>query len=358
MHHLISTPLTRSTATSAIPPRHNELVDLSQLAVPRRYSLDQEGPTPERSPQLPAATEAHHSPSFGRSIALLNAKITLGHLGAFSTLGALGYAGVAGFLNTSSMYTLAGLAVISTVSLVTKGIRTRNAINELSSAPPAPDHLEYIARAKRIVHQLCQRNNIPEPHIAISPERDSNAGMLDRVRGKDILIITKSLLHKLDDRELCGVLAHELAHQNRWYSRVFEATTFISAWIKPIATWGTMFLALGALAPTTSIIVASSYALVTSMLATTVAATVVGLLGNYVSRHNEIKTDLRACRMTGDPEALISALSKLEPSTPEYVRLRGALARLGLLSHPSWQERATHIRQVFGTSPCQGAPDR
>lgn len=350
MHQLISTPHTRSTSTSASPPQHTELADLTRLAVPKLSSLNKEEPAPERSAQPSAASGDPYSPSLGRSIAILNAKIALGHLGAFSTLVALAYAGVSGFLHNASVVTLAGLAVISTVSLVIKGIRTRNAINELSSVPPAPDHLEHIARAKRIVHHLCQRNNIPEPHIAISPERDPNAGMIDRLRGKDILTMTQSLLGKLNDRELQAVIAHELAHQNRWYSRFFEATVMASAWIKPIASWGTMFLALGALAPTTGIIVASSLALVTSMLATTVVATVVGMFGKYVSRQNEIKTDLRSCRMTGDPEALISALSKLEPSTPEYVQLRRALASLGLLSHPSWEERARHIRNVFGRS--------
>jgi Zn-dependent protease with chaperone function len=52
--------------------------------------------------------------------------------------------------------------------------------------------------------------------------------MLDRLQRKDVLLLTESLLSKLNDRELRGVIAHELAHQNRWYSRFQETTSFLS----------------------------------------------------------------------------------------------------------------------------------
>jgi Zn-dependent protease with chaperone function len=247
------------------------------------------------------------------------------------------------------MITTASFAILSTASLVIQCVKYKKEADEPSHAAPSHHH-EHIHRAREILRPLCERNNIPEPHIVISPEPFANAFMLDRLRGKDILTLTETLLQTLDDRELEGIIAHELAHQNRWYSRVRELTSLVSTLTKPIATWGTMALAFSALAPTTGSIVASTLAFGASMLATTSAAIVLGLWCNYISRYNEIKTDLRACAITGDPEALITALSKIEPSSPDFRKVRDTAARLGLLSHPIWEERAKHIRRAFGTS--------
>jgi Zn-dependent protease with chaperone function len=63
------------------------------------------------------------------------------------------------------------------------------------------------------------------------------------------------------------------------------------------------------------------------------------LINAYISRQTELKTDLRAVAMTGDPESLIRALEKLTAGAPA-VRI--------LDSHPSTHERASLIRRVFG----------
>ena len=354
MHHHTPSDHSRSivptlTNRSAQPDRSQERpnTDLSLLKAPRLSALHHKDPAPHPS------SESGHGfqdpPSLRNSIAALNRKIVVGHIGVLSTIGAVTYAGGAGLLHSHSMITTAAVALLGAASFVIRNIGSKNEIDKLSSTAPSHHH-EHIHRVQEIVRPLCERYKIPEPHIVISPDPDANASMLDRLRGKDILILTDTLLETLDDRELQGVIAHELAHQNRWHSRIRELTSLISTLTKPIATWGITILALSALAPTTGSIIGPTIAYGMSMVATTAAAVVAGLWCNYVTRHNEIKTDLRACAMTGDPEALITALSKIEPSSPDFRKIRGLLARLGLLSHPLWEERAKHIRRAFGAS--------
>ena len=198
------------------------------------------------------------------------------------------------------------------------------------------------------MENLCTRSDIPEPYIVIDGSSSLNAAMLDRRRGRDVLLLTEGILYTLNDRELRAVIAHELAHQNRWYSRITDCTAIMATWIAPIATWGVGLVCFKALASTTGFLGGLALGLAAGIQTTLAARQVMNLFSCYVSRHNEIKTDLRACEMTGDPEALISALSKLVASAPEYVEARNKLARWGLLTHPSLEERARAIRRVFG----------
>ena len=68
----------------------------------------------------------------------------------------------------------------------------------------------------------------------------------------------------------------------------------------------------------------------------------------YANRHNELKSDLNAVQATGDPEALISAIEKLQGPVEETEQYRN-LESLGLLSHPKLESRAKSIRSVFGS---------
>jgi heat shock protein HtpX len=223
-------------------------------------------------------------------------------------------------------------------------------MDELLSEPTSIHHPDSFVRAQSIVRPLCQRHNIPEPRIVIAPESSPNAAMMDRLQGRDVLLLTTGILRILTDRELTAVIAHEVAHQDRWYTRLHHFTATLFAWTKPMAMWGTAFLTLGAIAPSTGYVMAAPVAIATTILTSLAVAFNMNLFSNYVSRHNEIKTDLRACAMTGDPEALISALRKLEPTSPAYQEALNRRARLGLLTHPSFEERARAIRRVFGTS--------
>src|SRR3989475_4564454 len=70
-----------------------------------------------------------------------------------------------------------------------------------------PDH-----RLHRIVSSLARRAGLPEPRVYVIPQASPNAFATGRNPQHAAVAATEGILQILDDRELEGVLAHELAH--------------------------------------------------------------------------------------------------------------------------------------------------
>src|SRR2546427_12780961 len=67
-------------------------------------------------------------------------------------------------------------------------------------------------RLHRIVSSLARRAGLPEPRVYVIPQASPNAFATGRNPQHAAVAATEGILQILDDRELEGVLAHELAH--------------------------------------------------------------------------------------------------------------------------------------------------
>ncbi len=120
--------------------------------------------------------------------------------------------------------------------------------------------------------------------------------------------VTEGLLRRLDFRELAGVLAHELTHirnNDIWVmsladmlSRFTRSMSFFALFLFFVSVPATLFA--GATMPWAAILVLYF------------APALSSLLQLALSRSREYDADLGAATLTGDPEALASALNKLE----------------------------------------------
>src|SRR5215469_11730098 len=63
-----------------------------------------------------------------------------------------------------------------------------------------------------IIDRICALANMPKPRVAISPVSMPNAFATGRSSKVAVVCVTQGLLNKLDDKELEGVLAHEMSH--------------------------------------------------------------------------------------------------------------------------------------------------
>jgi len=170
-----------------------------------------------------------------------------------------------------------------------------------------PDLAEKVETAWYIAHELAGRAGVGEPRLVVVPEDGSPFGSVPNAfatgrRSKPVVGVTEALLKTLDDRELMGVLSHEIAHvKNR---DVIVATVAAG-----------MGAALGyALDPFLNSMFGDTDEedLLILMLASLVASLVAMAVTAAISRAREYLADETGAKLCGDPLALASALEKIE----------------------------------------------
>lgn len=166
---------------------------------------------------------------------------------------------------------------------------------------------EQLPRVYRIVESLTQRNNMPMPRIFVTPDPSPNAFATGRNPQHSAVAVTEGILNLLDDEELEGVLAHELAHvRNRDILTSSIAATLAGAitWIAHIGRWGMMFGGYGNSRDRDRGGIGGLFMLILAPI----AATLVQL---WVSRTREYEADATGAAMTHNPYALARALQKI-----------------------------------------------
>ncbi|MDG1545280.1 MAG: zinc metalloprotease HtpX [Candidatus Poseidoniia archaeon] len=154
-----------------------------------------------------------------------------------------------------------------------------------------------------IVKKIADLNGLPTPRIAIVPSSTPNAFATGRNPENAVVAATTGIMSVLDDHELEGVMAHEMAHVKNRDTLVMCVAAVIAGFISFAARmmmWNSMFGRNRNVHPALLIVVA-----ITAPLAAF-------LLQMAVSRSREYHADATAAKLTNKPWALISALKKLE----------------------------------------------
>jgi heat shock protein HtpX len=204
-----------------------------------------------------------------------------------------------------------------------------------------------------MVRELAAEARAPMPRIYVSEMEQPNAFATGRSPEHAVVAVTRGILQILDQRELRAVLAHELSHVmnrdilvNTIAASIGSAFTYLAYMVmffgsdedSPVGGLG--FLLLWLVAPLAA-----------------------GLIRMAVSRSREFQADESGAILSHDPEALASALLKLEETSrvvPAQVNpaqahlfivnpLRGGGVTRLFSTHPPTEERVRRLRELAST---------
>ena len=148
------------------------------------------------------------------------------------------------------------------------------------------------------VGRLAQQADLPKPDVAVADNRTPNAFATGRSPSHGVVCVTTGLLEALDDEELEGVIAHELAHIKNRDVAVMTIASFLSTIAFLIVRWGWLFGGRNR----------NGAPVIVAILVSLVVWVISFLLIRALSRYREYSADRGAVAITGKPSALASAL--------------------------------------------------
>ena len=165
----------------------------------------------------------------------------------------------------------------------------------------------------KIVRELSAKAGKPMPRIYIAPTMSPNAFATGRNERHAAVCCTQGILQILNEREIRGVLGHELMHV---YNHDILTSAVASAMATVISYLGYSLMYFGGRSRDDRDDSASgALGLLGVLLSTILAPIAASLIQMAISRTREYDADEDGSKLTQDPEALASALSKISGGT-------------------------------------------
>ena len=206
-----------------------------------------------------------------------------------------------------------------------------------------------------MVRELAQRAGIPMPRVYIIDEQAPNAFATGRNPSNAAVAATTGILRALSPRELRGVMAHELAHVKHRDILISTISATMAGAIGMLANFAMLFGGRDSEGRPANPIAGLLVALLAPLAAS--------LIQMAISRAREFEADRGGAEISGDPEALATALQKIHryaqgipletaerhPETAQMMIMNPLSAGgiRGLFStHPSTEERVERLLQM------------
>jgi heat shock protein HtpX len=211
----------------------------------------------------------------------------------------------------------------------------------------------------RMVENLSITAGLTMPRLYISPDPSPNAFAAGRNQEQALICVNKGLLDVLDDQELYGVLAHEMAHIKNLDVKLMTYVAVLAgsiALIAQIISYGMFFG--GGNRDSGGGWIGIVVLLLTIILAP-IAATIIQL---SISRKREYVADASGAELTRYPQGLASALNQISGNMVPTDRPEEAIAHMMIAptmnargkestlfaTHPATEDRVGRLTEMAG----------
>jgi heat shock protein HtpX len=208
-----------------------------------------------------------------------------------------------------------------------------------------------------IIDRICALADMPKPRVAIAPAAMPNAFATGRNSKNSVICVTEGLMRRLDEKELEGVLAHEMSHVAHRDVAVMTIASFIGIIAALLVRFG-FYSELfggggrgrgggnnnnGGALPVALIM----------MLVGMVTYAISFLLIRLLSRYRELAADRAGALLTGQPSALASALVKVTGDMAKIPTrdLRAAEPLNAFYFTPALKPGSASLSNLFSTHP-------
>ncbi len=229
----------------------------------------------------------------------------------------------------------------------------------LFMAGAKPIQLRDNPRFYQIVENLSITTGLPMPKVYVIDDPSPNAFATGRDPQHAAVAATTGLIDMMTDRELEGVMAHEMAHVGNYDIKVSMIAFGLVAAISVLCDIGLRIAIRGA--GDSDDDRANAVLLIIALVASVFGPVIAMMVQMAVSRNREYLADATAALTTRDPESLASALTKLSENkttlrnqNPSMANMyinnplkKGWLAKM-TSTHPPIEERIARLQQMAG----------
>ena len=209
----------------------------------------------------------------------------------------------------------------------------------------------------RIVAQLAARDGLPMPRVYIIENPQPNAFATGRGPSNAAVAATSGLLQMMNEHEVAGVMAHELAHVKNRDTLIMTITATFAGAISMLANFALFFGGNRN----------SPFGLIGTIAMMILAPLAAMLVQMAISRNREYQADREGALICGNPEWLASALEKLEAGTRridnQAAEHNPATAHMFIVNplhahkhdnlfstHPNTANRVARLREMSGNA--------
>lgn len=202
-----------------------------------------------------------------------------------------------------------------------------------------------VPRLYATVRQLSQQAGLPMPKVCVIPSESPNAFATGRNPEHAVVAVTQGILDLLNEQELKGVLAHELAHVKHRDILIGSIAATLAGAIMMIASfarWAALFGGVGGREDDDG---GGMIGLIAMSILAPLAAMLIQMA---ISRSREYAADAAGAGYAGNPQGLASALNKIASASRRIpMKAEAATAHMFIMNPLSGKS----LMSLFSTHP-------